>query len=211
MTTPQQSLSELASSVNSIWTSLKQFTVRYHKVVGAILLLVTVPDWIFRGHFLYDLAAYVWPFVRRLYNSSLGRLLIMLAGIALIFVPWNRLRPTYDLSTLRGRTLKLRDDMQSFLDSTQNDERLGSTGIIPSTHIERAVGHSLRVTRLHCGYNLRFADAVKRTIDEFGERGINHRDLTQTLDPNRQVNNEDFYRLVTAYLEELATLPEADA
>jgi hypothetical protein len=136
-------------------------------------------------------------------------------GLLLILVDWANLfrrgKPHYNLETLKGRTLKLRDDMRSFLDSTPNGASSGGAAIIQGTNIERVVGSSLRVMRLHCGYDLRFANAVKRVVDEFGERGINHRDLTQTLNHNRQVNTDNFYRLVTAYLEELAALPEADA
>jgi hypothetical protein len=211
--TPKQSLSELGRAMEHSWHSLGRFFAANRKIIGTLLLIVVIPDWIAREQFWYRVATYVWPILRHFYDAWYGRLLIVVAGLALIFFPWDRFRfkKQYDLTTLKGRSLKLRDDMLAFLNSTPNNEKFGSTDVIPGTHIERSVGHSLRVMRLQQGYDSHFADAVERVVREFGERGIRHPDLEQTLSPNRQLNNDDFYLLVMAYLAEMAALPEANA
>lgn len=114
-----------------------------------------------------------------------------------------------DESTLRGRTLKLRDEMQTFLDRAPSQD--GYSGDIQIKGMERCSGANWRVMKLHHGYELRFSESVNRIFNEFGERNLRDRFLADALDPKRQVNNEEFYRLIIERLSQLAQSPEAES
>lgn len=115
----------------------------------------------------------------------------------------------YDLDTLKGRTLKLRDEMQAFLDNAPSPD--GYSGLTQIEGIQRTSGSSWRVMKLHHGYEFRFSEAVNRIFNEFGERNLRDLILADALGPNRQVNNEEFYRLIIHRLSQLADSPEAES
>lgn len=176
---------------------------------GIVVLIFAIPNYVSAGTFWRSTFHYFLDWIRFANNSTIGRISLLAIGALLLAVPWKQwFGSKYDLSTLRGRTLKLSEDMRIFLNSIP-PASLGGTMIIPGTCIERSVDHSLNVMKLHHGYNRLFGQRVNEIVDEFGERGIRHRNLAKELDPNRQINGDGFYRLVMSYLGELSDLPEA--
>jgi hypothetical protein len=115
----------------------------------------------------------------------------------------------YDLNTLKGRTLELRDEMQQFLDATPSSDE--GSGTVRIDYLERSSGSSLRVVKLRFGYFSRFSAHVNQILNEFGERNLRDVRLEDALGPNRQVYDENFYRLVIDRLSRLAESPEAES
>ncbi len=97
--------------------------------------------------------------------------------LALIFFQLDRRIKPYDLNTLKGRTLKLRDDIQAFGDG------IGPFVLGPADSTLQGVEKSLRHSdRFIHGYDLRFAAGVRRVYNEFGERGIHDAELDGVID-----------------------------
>src|SRR5437899_1771488 len=142
--------------------------------------------------------------------STSGRVILMVSGLSMIWLDHRRIMrkrepKPLDESTLKARTLKLRNEIQAFLDTvpisydsisqaSRKDDILQSSGL------------ELRVNRLHHGYELRFAEPVTRIFNEFGQRGL--WDVILADGMRRQVNNEEWYRTVIARLTKLAERPE---
>jgi len=167
----------------------------YKSKKGWAAVVAAILTWLDRyEHFIS--ARDVYLLVRKYWDYIAPLLPFVFFGLAILFFELERRkskRPTpHDLSTLRGRTLKLRDDVQGFLDNAPPP------------------GIALRVAKLHHGFELYFADSVKRIFHEFGERDIYDVELSNALSPNRQVNNEEMYRTIVQRLSVLADRPEAE-
>jgi len=177
------------------------------RLVGAILLTIVLPDWISRGNFWYHLAQRLWPVMKSVYNSEWDRLSIVIVGVLLLLVPWQRLRwkTQYDVTTLKGRTLELRDDMQAFLDNAHPNEQIGNTK--RQNDVLESSGAALRVDQLHHGYEARFANRLNLIFNEFGECGL--RDLVLADGLAGPLYKEDWYRIVIVRLSKLAERPQA--
>jgi hypothetical protein len=63
----------MRESLNRKLAYLKQ---KRRRMIGLILVLIVLPDWIARGQFWYGAAAWGWPFLRAFYNSEVGRLVL---------------------------------------------------------------------------------------------------------------------------------------
>jgi hypothetical protein len=155
---------------------------------------------------IYRLAIAVWPGWSRVAPAIPWVFL----GLAFIFFELERRksnRPaSHDTSTLRGRTLKLRDDIQAFWDSAPpGDDRY--TGVTRTEDILRWDGNGERIAKLHYGYGLRFSENLWKLFYEFGERNAGVIGLEAIL--KRPIKNEEFYKLLVAKLTDLAEVPEA--
>jgi uncharacterized protein YggT (Ycf19 family) len=109
--------------------------------------------------------------------------------------------------TLRERTLRLRDEMQAYLDNAPPPDTYTKT--MSEDEILSMSGSARRVEKLHHGYETRFAERIKKIFHEFGERNVMDTQLANAVNPNRQVNNESLYMSVIARLTALAEQPEA--
>ncbi len=135
--------------------------------------------------------------------ASIGRLAIVSVGLLLIWLDQVRItkklhgKKPYDEETLKGRTLKLRDDIQAFL------ETIGS---IPET--ERTSGMSelayseVKITnvinwaeRLRHGFALRFEDRLKRICHECGESGTGN-SMFEVRISKEQTSKEDIEKII---------------
>ena len=135
-------------------------------------------------------------------------------GMAILFFESERRkskRPIpHDLETLRGRTLQLRDDMQTFLqsappkDSLTREKAAGMTDVQILEHAQKEP----RQAKLSHGYHLRFAARIMTIYHEFGERAVSATTLLG-VSSHYQVLDDDFYRRTIDLLTELAELPEA--
>jgi hypothetical protein len=108
-----------------------------------------------------------------------------------------------DPESLKGRTLKLRDDMQAFLDSVGSAQVARTQGETQRDYATRAFPIvSKRVMKLIHGYELRFAKDAERVHHEFGERGISDGEFNNAL--TRQAKNEDAFKMMIEGLARLA-------
>src|SRR5256885_745573 len=85
-------------------------------LVGVLLILWSfIPDTHGRWEFWHSML----PFLRKVFVFSLttaGRFILLMLGFGLIVLDKLGLfRRKYDLTTLKGRTLKLRDEIQGYL------------------------------------------------------------------------------------------------
>lgn len=141
-------------------------------VIGAVILLASfIPDW--HAGIAFWLGAIRWT-VPRL-ASPWGRGILIVLGMGMIWLDLRRIMgkseaKPLDESTLRGRTLKLRDEMQQFLDTTPSSDE--GSGTIRIDYLERSSGSSLRVVKLRFGYFSRFSAHVNQIFNEFGERNL---------------------------------------
>ena len=122
-----------------------------------------------------------------------------------------RLSKGYDISTLGGFALKLRDDLNGFAELyPKPKDRL--VGVGPDEmirKIERLRGpDSLRAAALENGFYLHFKDRVDRIYHEFGRFGIQDRDLT-TARAEQKFETGYTYQIIADALERLSHLPEA--
>jgi len=119
----------------------------------------------------------------------------------------NRGPKPYDERTLRGRTLKLRDNIKAFLESVgppPKDRMLGESQVGYLRRVDTVA--SKRASQLVHGYELRFAESVTRTYHEYGELGWNDTELMDVI--QRPFKNEKCYQLLIDALGRLAEKTE---
>jgi len=203
------SIAKIAGKAKRIKGRLEAIGNKRRKIIGGFLLIVGLPSWITNANFWFRIGRRGWPVIAWTYNTQVGRLCLTIVGLLLIFFPWQRFKrkSDYDITTLRGRTLKLRDEMQAFLDNSPPSREYAGTTQVGG--LQRDTGSSLRVVKLDHGYSLRFADTLMKLFHEYGERGVRDIELAEALNRERQVNNVVFYNTVIGSLGRLANTPEA--
>jgi hypothetical protein len=151
--------------------------------------------------------------LRAFYNSEVGRLVLTIIGILLIFVPWNHAvdkKREHDLATLKGRTLKLRDDMQAYLDSLPEPKFNRFEGETTEGYLQRVnTPATLRAYKLFHGYELRFANEVSRVFHEYGVRGFTDLKVADAM--NRPYEAAETYAIITESLSRLAEKADTEA
>lgn len=120
--------------------------------------------------------------------------------LALLFFQLDRRIKPYDLNTLKGRTLQLRDKLQQFSDD------VGPFVLVSTDNSENIAASLLHSDKLIHGYDLRFAADVRRIYDEFGERGVHDAALDGIIDKPK---TQDRCLLVIAALSRLAEQAES--
>jgi len=194
-----------------------------------IVLLIVVPDWASREGFWYRFAAAAWPLLKRAYASSYGKLTLVVLAFLLIWLDQRRITrkrsASHDGDTLKGRTLKLHDEIQSFLDGLgpmPQDEMMGisqvragpdwrsADGIMHDSAIVRATGRlSQRMAKVDYGYELHFAAPLLRIYNEFGFRGVIDQQMKDLIFKKEPYNREVALRDIVQALSRLAELEEA--
>jgi len=180
---------------------------------GLIVLLIVIPDWVSRGGFWYSSALWIWPSLKKAYDSPYGKISLVALAFLAIWLDQRRLTRTetheHDLATLKGRTLKLKDDMQAFLDNMPKAS--GYLGASQQGTIERlSTQASFIMGRLEHGYYLQFADRISRIYHEFGERGVQDKELTRAIAEKKYEQALTYGTIIDA-LTRLAGCPEASA
>lgn len=172
--------------------------------IGLVLLIYClIPDWEGRNAYWHDHLPWI-----KLFVSNHFRELLIVAGMGIIFFDHRRLvkqrdPEKYDPNSLKGRTLKLRDDMQKFLDSVGPKPEEKQAGETQREYYERAVETSTRrAGQLIHGYDWRFSNDVLRIYNEYGENGLLDGELTDVV--ARQFKNEDAYISIIKSLSNLA-------
>lgn len=183
--------------------SFVKLRIRALTVTGVLVLLFTViPDTAYwlpvaqrAGRCLYALAA-----------TTGGRLMLITLGLALILFDQRRIskkqKKEHDLSTLKGRTLKLRDDIYAFVSTGPTITSYQSTPENPS--IKRV---DVNLSRLKHGYCLRFETRLENIIHEFGELGLEDADLVAIT--AAKIRDVSTYKAIMKSLERLAQYPES--
>lgn len=179
--------------------------------IGIVLTtLAFVSKWVGTGKFWLHVTQWSWSRIGWL-KTDLGRLCLLIVGIA--FLVWNQYRirrpKPHDLKTLRGRTLRLRDDLQQFLDGIGQSEK---TTKRPDETVSEFIKRSSevimpRVYKIVHGYELGFPPRVERIYHEFGERGVNDVQLAGLM--GRPYRNEEAVNEIIKELSELSDLPVA--
>jgi hypothetical protein len=113
----------------------------------ALLILFGIPNLFGYAQFWH--AAWVWsaPHIWRFMETSIGRLAIVSVGLLLIWLDQVRItkrlhgKKPYDEETLKGRTLKLRDDVQAFLETDRQHTRDGANAWYERTCILGSKNH----------------------------------------------------------------------
>jgi hypothetical protein len=178
---------------------------------GLIVLLIVIPDWVARGGFWYSTALWIWPSLKKAYDSPYSKISLVALAFLAIALDQRRLTRTRerDLATLKGRTLKLRDDVQAFLESVP--KATGYLGASQQGTIERLSSQaSFVMGRLEHGYYLQFADRISRIYHEFGERGVQDKELTRAIAEKKYEQALTYGTIIDA-LTRLAGCPEASA
>lgn len=140
----------------------------------AVILYSAVPDWQGRNEYW----VHHWPTIRSLLSDN-SRVILIVIGLLVIWWDHARLirsrgpRP-HDPRTLKGRTLRLRDELKAFL------EQVGSKPAMEyNSDMERAAYLKTKwevvgpwMDKLTYGYERRFSDAVRKIYLEYGERSL---------------------------------------
>jgi hypothetical protein len=95
--------------------------------------------------------------------------------------------------------------MQMFLDNAPPADTYSKD--MTQEEILKSSGTALRVSKLYHGYELHFAERVRRIYHEFGERNVQDNKLVAAT--AYQIPNEECYRKIIERLSELAGRPEA--
>jgi hypothetical protein len=109
----------------------------------------------------------------------------------------------YDPKSLKGRALKLRDEMQAFLSSAPP-----ATKITPEMTSEEILDTAFtdpRPPKLRHGYHLRFQDRVAAIYHEFGEYNVEDNQLIRA----GFIREEDYVAVIQA-LTDLSERPEVE-
>jgi hypothetical protein len=173
-------------------------------VIGTIFLIyAALPDYDGRNHwwitFWHKFDGFLW-----IHN----RWIFILIGLFLIWLDNRRLvrlmqAKPYDENTLKGRTLKLRDDIKEFLDKSGQKVEGQFDGETQVGYIKRIeTSNARRVSRLIHGYELNFAERVQRVYHEYGALGWNDTELNEVM--LRPFKNEKSYNIAIAALGRLA-------
>ena len=173
--------------------------------IGVLMLILT--QW---GNM--QSAASLYALIREHFKSVLIWSPLLFFLLAIYFFEQERRRSRgYDLSTLRGYALKLREDLQNFVERypKPKDRIVGYGDDEMIKKIERLHGaESLRAAALESGYHLRFKDRVDRIYHEFGRFGIQDKELT-TAREEGNFHSGYTYQVISNALERLSHLPEA--
>jgi hypothetical protein len=129
--------------------------------------------------------------------------------LAIYFFERDRRGPkTYDPHSLKGRTLKLRDDIQEFFDAAPAAPGKQAKNESKDQYLTRLLpALSRRVDYLINGYAWRFHDRALAIHYQFGERGLLDAQLGQFL--SRPHKNEECYQEILAGLTRLSEHPES--
>jgi hypothetical protein len=148
-------------------------------VFGAATAIIGgLPNW--HGIVLWWWEAARWIIPRL--GSTWGRVCLIAFGIALIWLDHRRVlkkrERRYDPTSLKGRALKLRDEMQAFLDNapaaTKPSKEMTDEEILDTAFTDP------RPPKLRHGYHLLFEDRVMTIYHELGERNIEEHRLIRT-------------------------------
>jgi hypothetical protein len=154
------------------WTR-QQLTVR--GLIGvAVFLYCAPPDWEGRNEFW----VHHWQAIRTIATQN-GRTILIACSLVAMWLDHRHLvkqREPKSLNphTLKGRTLKLRDEIQSFLDALGPKPEVTYTSDMDAKEYMRANWKVVApwVDRLTYGYELRFSASVRKIYFEFGERSL---------------------------------------
>jgi hypothetical protein len=193
-----------------------------------VVLLIVIPDWISRGGFWYGSAVAAWPSLKQAYGSPYGKLTLIVLAFLLLILDQRRITRKkmgpHGPSTLKDRTLQLRDRMQAFLDGlgAMPEGYMGTSqiragpdwrspdGVMHNSAIVRASGPlSQRMAKVDYGYELHFAKPLLRIYNEFGFRGVIDKQMKDLLSEKEQYNRELALRDIVQALSRLAELEEA--
>jgi hypothetical protein len=148
---------------------------------------------------------YMWGWLQ----SSPGKWAFIIAAFLVIWLDQGRItrklhgRKRHDEKTLKGRTLKLRDDIKEFFEKTEPKVQGQFDGETQVGYIKRLdTSNARRVSRFVHGYDLYFAERVARTYHEYGLLGWNDTELNEVM--LRPYKNEKCYDIVIAALARLA-------
>jgi hypothetical protein len=177
-------------------------------IVGLILLIIAIiPRWVSIGRFWFDIGRWLWLHAGWV-SSGVGRITLIVLGFFLIWLDHRRFlrkhtSKPYDLTTLRGRTLKLRDDIKTYWENAGQPPY----PLIESTHQVGYIKHTeegmaARASRLLHGYEIYFASDVVRTYHEYGELGWSDTELQAII--LRPYKNDECYRVIIDALGRLA-------
>jgi hypothetical protein len=180
--------------------------------VGTFVVLVAfgIPNLFGYAQFWHSVWIWSAPRLWSILGSPIGRLVVVVCGLLVIW--WDQRRITnnlhkgkqHDEKTLKGRTLKLRDELEAFLTKLGKQppllyESQQSAGEFAAVNM----GHGLWVDKLQYGFLLNFNDRLMRLHLEFGECGKAYLPLAVTLD-SQQAHNEASVRKIIEMLETMA-------
>jgi hypothetical protein len=157
-------------------------------------------------------AVSIYGFVEANFHSVLAWTPLAFFLLALYFFQQERQRSKgHDLSTLGGFALKLRDDLEEFVDRFPKPE-IDITGVRNDDMLRKVerldTPASLRASALEHGFYLRFLGRMEKVYHEFGRFGIQDRELT-TARAERQFEMAFTYQIIMDALTRLSHTPEA--
>jgi hypothetical protein len=157
--------------------------------------------------FWHDFFVAAWPILKRAYASPVGKLTLVVLAFLLIWLDQRRItrkRPeSYDPNSVKGHTLKLRDEIQVFYDNAPPLADKQKPGESRDDYLRRAfAASSQRVDYLAHGYAWRFHDRALTICYQFGERGLADGKLLDFL--NRPLKDEAAYQEILAGLTRLS-------
>jgi hypothetical protein len=200
--------------MNSISDAVKSAYGRLSKTtkIALLVLFIMIPDWLGRGNFWYTAVLRAWPSLKAAYASPYVKVSLLLLALAAIVLDQRRLARKAirerDLNTLQGKTLQLRDEMRLFVDSHPQPLLVFRGTSRERTFDRPSTSESQRLSKLEHGYCLKFADRVARIHHEFGERGVQDYELTETL-LKAKYGEPGTYTAIIDALSRLAHCPEA--
>jgi hypothetical protein len=176
----------------------RQLTIK--GLIGmAILLYCAPPDWQGRNEFW----VHHWAVIRSI-AAGYGRAALIVVGLSMVWLDNRRLvkkrgpKP-HDEGTLKGRTLKLRDEIDTFMTNlgprpeSLYDSKMNDKQFLAANHASH-----LWVDRVHHGFMLRFHARAQNLFHEFGE--IGKTDLPYGLLLNSDVMSGDTVRQIVDHL-----------
>jgi hypothetical protein len=166
---------------------------------GIILALKLIPDFVGRTDFWSLHFRAVWQIVFA--HSTMA---VILGCAAFIWLDHRavlkRREPTrINEKTLKGRTLKLADDMERFL------AEMGTRPVWDRADIHSTTKIALWLIKLQSGFGLNFSERLKKLYWELGFDGV----LPIVSSPKTEIENEDDLREVIDFLKKMAATIES--
>src|SRR5882762_1693523 len=147
----------------------KRIEAEYSKLnVFALLLIIWsfVPDSFSRADWWSKTMGWVFHHL----SSAMGRVVLLGAGLLLIFMDrQRRKRSVFDVSTLKGRTLALCDELRAFQKELGKEPEIDFKSSYDSGEFtEKNKEFALRGQKMHHGFHLRFMEQAMNLWHEHG-------------------------------------------
>ncbi len=186
---------------------LDRLKAEYSKLSAFALLLVVwsfVPDSFSRADWWSKTLGWVFHHL----SSAMGRVVLLVAGILLIYLDRQRRRKSaHDINTLQGRTLEFCDELRAFQKELGKQPTLDyKDSYSQGEFTEKNKELTVRGQKMHHGFHLRFMDRATKLWHEHGSEMRESHPLYTAL--MGRIDDDERFNAIVSEFSALAKMSE---